>query len=71
MGKEGMHHGSPMYEIWECLTEEQKKKVAIMKLEMKKKFLQMKIDECQKMAEMKKEIIENINKVEEMIKQGK
>ncbi len=71
MGKEGMHHGSPMYEIWECLTEEQKRQVAIMKLEMKKKFLQMKIDECQKMAEMKKEIIENINKVEEMIKQGK
>jgi hypothetical protein len=53
------------------MTEKKKKQIAIMKLEIKKKFMQMKIDECQKMAEMKKEIIENINKVEEMIKQGK
>jgi len=71
MGKEEMHHESPMFEIWELLTEEQKKQVAIMKMERKKQILQMKIDKSQKTAEIKKNIIGDINKVEEMIKKGK
>lgn len=71
MRREGMHSEGPMPEIWESLTEEQKKKVALMKMDMKIQWLQLKIEECQKMAELKKNEIENIKKVQEMIKQGK
>lgn len=84
MGKESsrgtnpMFHAEPMSEIWEILTEEQKKKVALMKMDLKIQWLEMKIDECQKkidecqkMAELKKKAIENIKNVQEMIKQGK
>jgi hypothetical protein len=72
----GMHHGGmqhegPMFEIWEMLTEEQKKKVVLMKMDMKIQWMEMKIAECQKMAELKKKAIENIKSVQEMIKQGK
>lgn len=69
--KEGMQHEGPMLEIWELLTEEQKRQVAIMKMERKKQMLQLMIDKCQKMAEIKKNTIADINKVEEMIKKGK
>lgn len=70
-GTNTMFHAEPMSEIWEILTEEQKKKVALMKMDLKIQWLEMKINECQKMAELKKKTIENIKTVQEMIKQGK
>ena len=60
-----------MSETWELLTEEQKKKVAVMRLEKIIKIFEMKISGMQKMIEIKKEAIANIRKVQEMIKQGK
>jgi hypothetical protein len=73
MHEVGMHEGGegPMLEIWGMLTEEQKRKLIAMKLEMKLQWMQMKVDEMQKMIELKKKAIENIKQVQEMVKQGK
>jgi len=70
-GTHPMTHAEPMSEIWELLTEEQKKKVAVMKMDMKIQWMEMKINEMQKMIELKKKAIDDIRKVQEMIKQGK
>ncbi|MGA9188033.1 MAG: hypothetical protein WB014_05580 [Methanosarcina sp.] len=61
----------PMAEIWKLLTEEQKKKVVVMKMDMKIQWMETKINDMQKMIELKKKAIEDIRKVQEMIKQGK
>lgn len=68
-----MHHGGegPMYEIWEMMTEEQKRKLIAMKLDMKLQWMQIKVDEMQKIIELKKKAIENIKMVQEMVKKGK
>jgi hypothetical protein len=58
-----------MVEMWELLTEEQKKKVAVMRMDKAIKFLEMKISDMEKMIEIKKEVIANIQKVKEMLKQ--
>jgi hypothetical protein len=58
-----------MVEMWELLTEEQKKKVAVMRMDKAIKFLEMKISDMEKMSEIKKEVIANIQKVKEMLKQ--
>ena len=79
MGEGGMHggmhegemHEGPFLEIWEMLSEEQKRKILAMKLEMKYKWLEMKVEEMQKMIELKKKAMENIKMVHDMIKQGK
>jgi len=55
-------------QTWELLTEEQKKKVTVMRMDMIIKFLEMKISDMEKMIEMKKGAIDNIRKVQEMIK---
>ncbi len=55
-------------QTWELLTEEQKKKVTVMRMDMIIKFLEMKISDMEKMIEMKKGAIANIRKVQEMIK---
>jgi hypothetical protein len=60
-----------MAQTWELLTEEQKRKVAVMRMDKGIKFLEMKISDMEKMIEIKKEVIANIRKVQEMIKQGK
>jgi hypothetical protein len=57
-----------MTQTWELLTEEQKKKVTVMRMDMIIKFLEMKISDMEKMIEMKKGAIDNIRKVQEMIK---
>ena len=57
-----------MAEMWEILTEEQKKKVAVMRMDMIIKWMEVKIHHMEKMIEMKKEAIANIRKVQEMIK---
>lgn len=73
MERGGMHQGGggPMFEIWEMMSEEQKRKLIAMKLEMKLQWMQMKVDEMQKMIELKKKAIENIKMVQEMLKKGK
>ena len=60
-----------MTQTWELLTEEQKRKVAVMRMDKGIKFLEMKISDMEKMIEIKKEAIANIQKIQEMIKQGK
>jgi hypothetical protein len=57
-----------MSETWELLTEEQKKKVAVMRLEKIIKIFEMKISGMQKMIEIKKEAIANMQKIKEMLK---
>ena len=66
-----MMHSEPMTEIWGLLTDEQKKKVAVMKMDMKILWLEMKINDMEKMIGLKKKKIANIKQVQEMIKQGK
>lgn len=60
-----MHHG--MFELWELLTEEQKKEVLLMKMDMKIQWMEIKIDKMEKMIELKKKSIDNIKRVREMI----
>ena len=62
-----MHHGS-MPEIWEILTEEQKKEVALMKLDMKIQWMELKISEIEKMIELKRKAIDNIRKIQQTLK---
>ena len=66
----GMHSES-MPEVWEILTEEQKKKVMLMKMDMKIQWMETKINEMEKMIELKKKAIDHVRMVQEMIKQGK
>lgn len=54
-----------------CLTEEQKKKVALMKMDLKTQWMEMKISDMEKMIVLKKKAIAGIKQVQEMIKQGK
>ena len=66
-----MMHSEPMTEIWGLLTEEQKKKVILMKMDMKIQMMEMKIGDMEKMIVLKKKKIADIKQVQEMIKQGK
>jgi hypothetical protein len=67
-GRHSMIYSEPMSGIWEFLTEEQKKKIALMKLDMKIQMMEIKINEMEKMIELKKKAIDDIRKVQEMIK---
>ena len=58
-----------MTQTWELLTEKQKKEVTVMRKDKAIKFLEMKISDMEKMSEIKKEVITNIRKVKEMLKQ--
>jgi hypothetical protein len=62
-----MHAGS-IPEFWVLLTEEQKKKVAVMRMNKVIKILEMKIYDMEKMIELKKKAIAEIRKVQEMMK---
>jgi hypothetical protein len=57
-----------MTETWELLTEEQKKKVAVMRIEKIMKILEMKISGMEKMIAIKKEAIANMQKMKENLK---
>lgn len=54
-------HARPIPEFWALLTEEQIKKVAVMKMDQKIQWLEAKINNMQKM-------IADIRKVQEMMK---
>ena len=60
-----------MTQTWEILTEEQKKKVTVMRMDKILKILDMKICHMEKMIELKKEAIADVQKVKEMLQQGK
>ena len=65
-----MHCGS-IPEVWECLTQVQKKKVLKMKLDMKIQWTEKNLKDMKSPIEIKKKAIADIRKVQEMIKQGK
>jgi hypothetical protein len=66
-----MMHSEPMTEIWGLLTDEQKKKIVLMKMDMKIQWMEMKINDMGKMIELKKKMIADIKQVQEMIKAKK
>ena len=68
MGK-GSIMETAMVEMWELLTTEQKKEVAVMRMNKFIKIFEMKISGMEKMIEIKREAIADIKKVQEMLKQ--
>ena len=60
-----------MVEMWELLTVEQKKKVAVMRMDMIIKLMEIKISDLEKMIALKKTAIADVQKVKEMMQQGK
>ena len=66
-GTHPMMHSEPMPGIWGFLTEEQKKKVAAINMEMKIHWMEMKTSAIGKMIELKKKAVVNIKQVQEMI----
>ena len=60
-----------MTEMWELLTVEQKKKVAVMRMDMIIKLMEIKISDLEKMISLKKNAIADVQKVKEMMQQGK
>jgi hypothetical protein len=57
-----------MAEMWDLLTEEERKKVAVMRMDMIIRWMEVKIDDMEKMIELKKKAILDIRKVQEMLK---
>ena len=60
-----------MTQTWELLTEEQKNKVAVMRMDMIIQLMELKISDMEKMIVLKKTAIANVQKVKEMMQQGK
>ncbi len=60
-----------MVEMWELLTVEQKKKVAVMRMDMIIKLMEIKISDLEKMNSLKKTAIAVVQKIKEMMQQGK
>jgi len=60
-----------MTEMWELLTVEQKKKVAVMRMDMIIKLMEIKISDLEKMISLKKTAIADVQKIKEMMQQGK
>jgi hypothetical protein len=58
-----------MVEMWELLTVEQKKKVAVMRMDKAIKWMELKISDMEKMIALKKEVIADMRKNHEMLKQ--
>jgi hypothetical protein len=58
-----------MVKMWGLLTTEQKKEVAVMRVDKFIKILEMKINMMEEMIELKKEAIADIQKVQAMLKQ--
>jgi hypothetical protein len=57
-----------MAEMWELLTEEERKKVVVMRMDLIIQWIEVKINDREKMIELKKKAIADIRKVQEMIK---
>jgi hypothetical protein len=57
-----------MKEMWELLTEEQKKCVMAMRIDIITQMLETEISNEEKMNEVKKKAIDDIRKVKEMLK---
>jgi hypothetical protein len=75
MGKQPMMHPGAMSavvevmkELWELLTEEQKKCVMAMRIDIITQMLETEISNEEKMNEVKKKAIDDIRKVKEMLK---
>jgi hypothetical protein len=60
-----------MVEMWELLTVEQKKRVAVMRMDMIIKLMEIKISDLEKMISLKKTAIADVQKIKEMMQQGK
>jgi hypothetical protein len=60
-----------MVEMWELLNVEQKKKVAVMRMDMIIKLMEIKISDLEKMISLKKTAIADVQKIKEMMQQGK
>ncbi len=58
-----------MVEMWELLTVEHKKKVAVIRMDKAIKQMELKISDMEKMIELKKIVIADIRKTQEMLKQ--
>ena len=67
-GTQPIMHAGPIPEFWALLTEEQKRKVAVMKMDMKIQWLEARIHDMENMIELKKKAIADIQKVQEMMK---
>jgi hypothetical protein len=63
--------GCEGHEFFEHLTEDQKKKIMIMKIDMKIFWMEQKIKHMEGAIEGKKKMIANMRQIQEMIKQGK
>lgn len=57
-----------MTEIWGLLTEEQKKKVMVMRMEIMTQWMENEVINEEKMIELKKKAIADIRQVQEMMK---
>jgi hypothetical protein len=66
-----MMHCGPMPEIWEHLTEEQKKEIVLMKMDLKIQWMETKINHMERMIALKLKAIDGMRKVQEMIRQNK
>jgi hypothetical protein len=55
----------------ELLTEEQKKKIAIMKIDIEIQWMEKKIRDMEGAIEVKKKMVANMRQVQEMIKSNK
>ncbi len=57
-----------MTQTWELLTEEEKKKVAVMRMDMIIKLMEAKISDMEEMIELKREFIVYMQKAQGMLK---
>jgi Trp operon repressor len=57
-----------MTEMWGLLTEEQKKKVMVMRIDIITQLMETEISNEERMNEVKKKAIADIRKVQEMLK---
>lgn len=57
-----------MSEMWGLLTEEQKKKLMVMRMDIYKQWMEAEISNEEKMLEIKKKAITTIQNVQEMMK---
>lgn len=58
-----------MEEMWELLSEEQKREVAVMRMNKLIKILEIKMSAMEKMIEIKREAIADIKKIQEMLEE--
>jgi hypothetical protein len=58
-----------MEEMWELLSEEQKREVAVMRMNKLIKILEIKMSAMEKMIEIKSEAIADIKKIQEMLEE--